>query len=211
MSFQFTTREGKTFEAAPSGAFHGVLADIIDLGDVTSTYQGITKTQPKVRFVWILEKLGKDGKPLQVIQQLTNNLHEKSNLYKFVKQILNAAPPLTLDPDTLIGSVRNLFIQQDQVGDKIYANVMGIAPATAGVTVAIPADFVRDKNKPVAEQAKNKKKQQQTPTQAPAAALQTTPTPAVPAAATDPAELLKQLQALQAKLAGAKQGADVAF
>jgi hypothetical protein len=208
MSFQFTTNAGKTFESAPSGVFHAVLADIADLGLVTSTFQGQTKTQPKVRFVWILENKDKEGKNFRVFQQLTNNLHEKSNLYKTVKQILNAAPPTTLDPETLIGSVRKLFVQQDGQ----YTNIMGIAPGDPGVTVAIPADFVRDKNKPVEKQAKTKyAAKQAAPAQTQAPALQVAP--AAPATQ-DPAVLLAQLQALQAQLANAstpKQGADVAF
>jgi hypothetical protein len=143
--------------------YHGVLADIVDLGLVATTFQGVTKTQPMVRFMWVLNAVGKDGKPLSVTARFNNNLNEKSNLFKSVKQILNAAPPLTLNPESLIGQVRKLFIQLDVQGEgqqkKEYANILGISPADPGVTVAVPADFVRDKNKAVDQQAKNKKKQ----------------------------------------------------
>ena len=159
----FTTKNGATFEKPATGMYHGILADIVDLGDVTTTFQNQVKTQPMVRFVWILNQNGKDGKPLSVTARFNNNLHEKSNLYKSVKQILNAAPPLTLNPESLIGQVRKLFIQLDVQGEgqqrKEYANILGISPADPGVTVAIPTDYVRDKNKPVDQQAKFKKKQ----------------------------------------------------
>src|ERR1700676_1687564 len=158
----FTTKEGKDFEKPQTGMYHGVLADIVDLGLVTTTYNGQTKTQPMVRFVWVLNQNGQDGKPLSVTGRFNNNLHEKSNLYKSVKQILNAAPPLTLNPESLIGQVRKLFIQRTTEGEgqqkKDFANILGISPADAGVTLTIPSDYVRDKNKPVDQQAKNKKK-----------------------------------------------------
>lgn len=176
--FTFTTKTGGDFERPATGMYHGVLADIVDLGMVTTTFQGTAKTQRMCRFVWLLDKNGKDGKPLQVNGRFGVNLHEKSNLYKHVKQVLNAAPPLNLNPESLIGQVRKLFVQQEETGageqKKVYANIIGVSPADAGATALIPADFVRDKNKPVEQQAKNKKPKQnsgnaQGQTQAPAA------------------------------------------
>jgi hypothetical protein len=164
--FMFTTKAGANFEKPNTGMYHGILADIVDLGEVATVYNGQTKIQPMTRFVWVLNQAGKDGKPLMVTARFNNNLHEKSNLYKTVKQILNAAPPLELNPESLIGSVRKLFIQRETTGEgaqqKDFANILGISPADPGVAVTLPADFVRDKNKPVAEQAKFKKKQQPT-------------------------------------------------
>ena len=161
----FTTRNGATWEKPLTGMYHGVLADIVDLGNVTTVFNGQTKTQPMVRFVWVLDKNGKDGKPLQATARFNNNLHEKSKLYASVKQILSAPPPVTLNPETLIGSVRKLFIQRDTTGEgaqqKDYANILGISPADPGVSVPIPVDFVRDKNKPVDQQARNKKRNPQ--------------------------------------------------
>lgn len=158
----FTTKGGANFEKPNTGMYHGVLADIVDLGEVTTVYNGQSKTQPMVRFVWVLNANGQDGKPLSVTARFNNNLHEKSNLYKSVKQILNAAPPLTLNPESLIGQTRKLFIQREVTGEgqqkKDFANILGISPADPGVNVAIPADYVRDKNKSVDQQAKNKKK-----------------------------------------------------
>jgi hypothetical protein len=158
----FTTKGGANFEKPNTGMYHGVLADVVDLGEITTVYNGQPKTQPMVRFVWILNSNGQNGKPLSITGRFNNNLHEKSNLYKSVKQILNAAPPLTLNPESLIGQTRKLFIQRETTGEgqqkKDFANILGISPADAGVTVAIPADYVRDKNKPVDQQAKNKKK-----------------------------------------------------
>lgn len=215
MSFQFTTKAGKTFEKPNTGMYHGILADIVDLGDVATTFNGVTTVKPMTRFVWILNVNGTDGKQLSVTERFNNNLHEKSNLYKKVKQILNAAPPVTLDPETLIGSTRKLFIQREITGEgtqqKDFANILGISPADPGVTVAIPADFIRDKNKPVAEQAKNKAKNKPAQQAAAAPAQAQTQAPAQAPVTQDPAALAAQIAALQAQLTGKTQGADVSF
>jgi hypothetical protein len=149
MSLVVTTNNGKVFEKPDSGSFHGVLADVVDLGMITTSYQGVSKTQPMVRIVWFLNVNGTDGKALSVAQRYNANLHEKSTLYKHVKMILNAAPPTALDLESLIGQTRQLFILRNTAADgKEYANIQGIAPAQPGVVVPIPADFVRFKNKP---------------------------------------------------------------
>ena len=138
----------KTYEKPESGLFHGVLADIIDLGQVTTSYQGQTKTVPMVRFVWILNVFGKDGKPLSVTQRFNvSNLHEKSNVYKTLKQILNAPPPPNFDIENLINQTRKILINREHSADgtKDFANVMGILPADPGVAVLIPSDFIRAK------------------------------------------------------------------
>lgn len=160
MSLVVTTNNGKQFEKPNSGMFHGVLADVVDLGLVTTTFQGVTKTQPMVRFVWFLDANGTDGKQLSVAARFNANLHEKSNLYKSVKQILNGAPSATFDLASLIGQTRQLFIvrEKSQDGTKDFANIQGIAPAAPGKVVAVPQDFVRDENKPKDQQAKFKKK-----------------------------------------------------
>lgn len=159
--FVFSTKTGTDFEKPATGMYHGVLADIVDLGMVTTIFQNVPKTQRMSRFIWVLNVNGKDGKPLSVTARYGVNLHEKSNLYKAVKQILGQVP-LNLNPESLVGQVRKLFIQQEEVGTgdqkKVYSNIIGISPADAGIAPPVlPSDFVRDKNKPVEQQAKNRK------------------------------------------------------
>jgi hypothetical protein len=138
---------GGNFEKPENGQYNAVLADVVDLGLVTSTFKGETKTQPKVRFVWILDAKGQDGKPLWVTQRYTLSLHEKATLYKHLQMILGTAPPVKLDLETLVGITRKLFVVRNTVQDKIYANIMGILPGDPGVAVPVPTDFVRYKNK----------------------------------------------------------------
>jgi hypothetical protein len=145
----------KTYEKPESGLFHGVLADIVDLGMVPTRYNDQLRTIPMVRFVWILDVKGKDGKPLSVTQRFNaSNLHEKSNIYKTLRQILNAPPPPNFDIELLIGQTRKILVNREKSADgsRDYANVMGILPADPGVTVPIPPDFVRAKFRQVQKQ-----------------------------------------------------------
>jgi hypothetical protein len=138
----------KQYEKPESGLIHGILADIVDLGPVTTSYNGQTKTQPMVRFIWILNVLGKDGKPLSVTQRYNiSSFHEKSNIYKDLKMVLGQPPDVTRDIETYIGVVRKLWINREKSADgtKDYANIKGYLPADPGVVVPIPADFIRAK------------------------------------------------------------------
>ena len=194
----------KTYEKPVSGQYHGVLADIVDLGMVTTTFNNQTKTQPMVRFVWILNVNGKDGKPLRVTQRFNvNSLHEKSNVYKTLKQIIGAPPAQNLDIETLIGQTRFLWISTEAKPDgKEFANIMGILPAQPGpngqpIAVQIPADFVRDKF-----QTKTVSGQQGQPVQ--------TYATAAAAAQASTAPVTAQFQPLQ-QAQPTQQGADVKF
>src|SRR5579863_8151678 len=141
MSFVLPT---KTYEKPESGLYHGVLADIVDLGMVTTTYNGQAKTVPMIRFVWFLNAVGKDGKQLSVAQRFNaSSDHEKSNIYKTLKMILNSPPPKGFDIELLIGQVRKILINRETSADgtKDFANIMGILPADPGVAVSAPPDL----------------------------------------------------------------------
>jgi hypothetical protein len=138
----------KEYEKAESGMYNAVLADVVDLGMITTTFQGQAKTYPAVRLIWILNVLGKNGKPLEWYSPKYNaSLHEKATLYKVLKQIIGTAPAANLDIETLIGQTRKLVINRERSADgtKDYANLMGILPPEPGVNIPIPQDFVRVK------------------------------------------------------------------
>lgn len=141
----------KEYEKPESGLHHAVLADIVELGNVTTVYQGQSKTFPAARFVWILNVLGKDGKQLQVSKRYNiSNFHEKSNVYKDLKEILGQSPNPATDIDAYIGIVRKLWISREKSedGQKDFANIKGYLPVDPGVEVKIPAGFVREKFRP---------------------------------------------------------------
>lgn len=136
----------KPFEKPDSGLFTGVLADVIDLGNLPTSFG----PKPKVRLVWILDAKDKEGNFYRVMTQATASLNEKARLYGIVKDIRDgAAPPVPYDLDLLIGKVNQLVISREKSADgtKEFANVKAIIPAKQGTTFAVPQGFVRQKDK----------------------------------------------------------------
>lgn len=168
--------KGKTFEKPDNGLFIGVLADVVDLG-LQNTNYGPKK---KVRLVWLLDAKDKEGNNYRVMQQCTASLNEKARLYAIVKDVLDGvAPPVPYELDNMIGKVNQLFIAREKSpdGTKEFSNIKAIAPA-GGKTFAIPAGFVRQKDKPQNQNGVTTGGTQQAATQ---------PAPAAPAQATAPA------------------------
>lgn len=150
---------GKVFEKAPSNMYQAVLADIVDLGLVKSTYKGKEKIQPKVRLVWILNAKDKEGNNFRVMKRLTALLADKATLFSTIKDIIGSVPVAPFETETLIGKNSRLVVSLETGTDgKQYSNVKAIlSPDPATPYFAVPADFVR---------AKDKKKDEDAPAQA---------------------------------------------
>ncbi len=137
----------KVFEKPDSGLFLGVLADIVYIKDKPTQYGPKNKSC----LVWILNAKDKEGNYYRVRTEATSSLNEKARLYSLAKDIRNGvAPPVPFELDDLIGSVNQLVISREKSADgtKDFANVKAILPAAAGQTFAIPAGFVRFKDRP---------------------------------------------------------------
>src|SRR4051812_36399030 len=128
-----------SFRPCPEGVVQGILVDIIDLGMVTSSYQGETKTSHKVNFVWQVDERKDDGARFLVFQRLTLSLHPKSTLRKIVetlrgKKFTDEEVEAGYELDELKGNSQALLtIIQNQVGDRVYANISGVAPLMKGM------------------------------------------------------------------------------
>ena len=144
----------KVYEKPDSGSFVGVIADVVDLGPVGTKF-GIKN---KVRIVWVLGKPDgtgyandSEGNPYRVMSSVNATLNEKSDLFKLVRSILGAAPPVPYDVEQLIGKSNMLFIVKEEDANKKdtwYANVKGIVALPANIpALAIPPAFVRSKDK----------------------------------------------------------------
>jgi hypothetical protein len=122
-----------SFRPCPEGVTQGVLVDIIDLGLITSTYDGEERTSPKVNFVWQMDERKDDGTRFLVFQRFTLSLHPKASLRKVVETLrgskfTNEEAESGYELDELKGSNALLTIVQNSVGDRVYANVGGVAP-----------------------------------------------------------------------------------
>jgi hypothetical protein len=67
----FIVSEGSSFTPCPAGPHSAVAVDVIDLGMVTSTFEGKPKTAHKCRIVWQVAERKEDGTPYQVSKQYT--------------------------------------------------------------------------------------------------------------------------------------------
>ena len=143
----------KEFEHPEDGQYLGVIADVIDLGEVETGF-GI---KPRVRIVYLLDANDSEGNPFRVVSTYTASLHEKANLRKTLKQILGADVSGQFDLEELLGINNQLVVTTTQKDDKIYTNIVAILKAPKGSPrMAIPDDFVRyqDKQKKQAAPAK---------------------------------------------------------
>lgn len=135
----------KKFEQPDAGVFLGTIIDVVDLGIVKTQFGD----KPKVRLVWVLDKNDSEGRPFQVIGTYTQSMNEKSNLFKDIKDILQAPPAVPFESEELIGKSNQLFLVKNADGSgKTFTNVKGILPVPAGQAgPKIPSDFIRSKDR----------------------------------------------------------------
>lgn len=134
----------KEFEHPEDGQYLGVIADVIDLGEVETGF-GV---KPRVRIVYLLDANDSEGNPFRVVSTYTASLHEKANLRKALKSILGADVSGQFDLEELLGINNQLVVTTTQKDDKIYTNIVAILKAPKGSPrMAIPDDFVRFQDK----------------------------------------------------------------
>lgn len=137
-----------SFRPCPDGTAQAVLVDVIDLGMITSTYNGETKTAHKVNFVWQVDERKDDGTRFLVFQRLTNSLHPKATLRKVVDTLLGRKlsddeAQAGVELDDLKGKNALLTIIHNAVGDRIYANVQTVAGLMKGMKPIKAEDYER--------------------------------------------------------------------
>jgi hypothetical protein len=139
---------GKEFPIASEGVTLIVLADVEDLGMVNSEKYG---PKPQVRLTWVLDEKDPEGNYFVIRRAFTNSLHDKSNLYGPVTDMLGKKPPVPYDLELLIGTV-NLGVIKRKVSEqgaskgKTFANIVSFLAPKPGQTFAVPAGFVRGKD-----------------------------------------------------------------
>jgi len=152
--------QGKTFERPAAGIYIGTLVDVVDMPNITTQY-GIKN---KVRLHWILVNpyngqpvVGKDGQLIEAVGVYNASMAPKAELVKKMTAILGQAPPVITSTEQLdgllIGRVNVLTLVQnpnDKNPSDPYINVEGITPVQQGMPapLAIPATYVRAKNRP---------------------------------------------------------------
>ena len=139
----------KPYEVPKTGYFVGVLADIVDVGEVLTAFGKKFQT----RFVWLLDQNDSEGKPYQAVWQMSATLFAgppESKLHGVVKAILGTAPPIPFDGEALIGKSSLLYIENIKTSKgKDFAKIISILPLMSGQKpMTIPAGYVRNQDKP---------------------------------------------------------------
>lgn len=144
----------KEFEHPEDGQYLGVIADVIDLGEVETGF-GV---KPRVRIVYLLDQNDSEGNPFRVVATYTASLHEKANLRKALKSILGADVSGQFDLEELLGINNQLVVTTTEKDDKTYTNIVAILKAPKGTPrLAIPDDFIRHQDKQKKQAAPAKK------------------------------------------------------
>ena len=141
----------KEYEKPKPGLHLGVLADVIYTEDVP------TQSGPKnkARYVWILEKKDAEGNHFQArSKNMNRSTDPASDMYILSTSVQNGTPiPPSFDPESLLGKVNVLGIVHAPGVDKrtgkavVYVNISSVNPAEETQKLAIPAGFIRDKDK----------------------------------------------------------------
>jgi len=147
----FIVSEGSSFTPCPAGPHSATCVDCIDLGMVTSTFEGKSKTAHKCRLVWQVAESMPDGKPYLVQKQYTASLHEKASLRKDLEAWRGR--PFTrdeaagFDVELLIGVPCLLNVQHVERGGSTYANVTSLMRLPKGMPTVTPHGYVRKKDR----------------------------------------------------------------
>ena len=125
--------ESGNFKPHPEGIFPAVCVDVIDLGMVTTEFQGDTKLVNKVKLVFESEQKTEEGKNCIVSRNYTASLHPKAKLSDFLAK-WRGRPVVQgeiIDLGKLVGACCTLVVshQTNLVGKK-YASIDAVSKPT---------------------------------------------------------------------------------
>jgi hypothetical protein len=153
MGLSVSIESTKDFEVVTEMIQPGVLADIVDKGEVPNKFKPGT-TQPKCMFVWILAEEDSEGRNKRVFETFTLSLNEKATLRKrlnslgYKEQIESGA---AFDLDSIVGIKRMLVMSEEDGSEpgKKFIKVTAVMALKKGQNAPdIPAGFVRKQDQP---------------------------------------------------------------
>jgi hypothetical protein len=134
-------KKHKEFELPTEGSHLAVLADILDLGERPTAY-GLKE---RLRFVWLVDQLGADGKQITVIATYTKSLDDRATLVRIITDITGKVPGEEFETENVIGANARVIIKHNQGKDgRVYANIVAILrPGKGEPVLKIPDWFER--------------------------------------------------------------------
>lgn len=146
-------KSSSDFVLCPAGTHLAVCVDVVDLGQVKTTWQGKEKTQHKARLVWQINERNADGKPFIAQRRYTVSLDERAALRKdleswrgrtFSEDELNG-----FDVESVIGVGCMLSVVHETRDGKTYDNVNAVMRPPRGTAALSVENYVRVKDRPV--------------------------------------------------------------
>src|SRR5215472_2508299 len=120
-------KAGWDFVPAPEGSHSAVCVDVVDLGVLELTFNGITERKHMVRFVWQIDENMENGKPFTVSRRFTLSLHKKAALRAAIEswlgRKLTEAELRWFDLEDLISSACLLNVVHAARDGSTFANV----------------------------------------------------------------------------------------
>ena len=129
-------KESSEFKPHPEGIHPAVCVDVIDLGMVTTEFQGQTRIVNKVKLVFESEEKTEEGKNCTVSKNFTASLHAKAKLAEFLGKWRGrpVTPGETIDLAKLLGASCTLVISHQQnMSGKTYAAIDAVSKPTKRV------------------------------------------------------------------------------
>lgn len=152
----------KEYTPAPEGLHQAVCIDVVELGLVTTQYQGKPYTRRCSEIRWVIEAIDpKTNKQHIVLRRFTESLSTKGHLRPFLeawrgKKFTNEELK-GFDIEKLIGANCQLQIIHNIGNDgETYSNVQAVVPMHKNAArMAVPADYIRvqDREKQFGEES----------------------------------------------------------
>ena len=137
MSLIIENTKGGDFTPHPEGIFPAVCVDVMDLGLMESSFQGVKKLVHKIKIVFESEAVNEKGVRCTVSRSVTASLAPKATLAILLSKWRGR--PIgeneKIDLDKLIGAGCTLVVshQKSADGSKTYANIDAISKPTKKV------------------------------------------------------------------------------
>lgn len=139
--------KGGNFTPVPAGTHVATCYQMIELGTITTEFNGETKHQKKVRITWELPNETKtiEGKekPMVISKDFTLSMHEKATLRKFLESWRGKAfsdeEAKKFDVTNLLGKPCMISVVHVDKDGKSFANITSVSALPKGF--AAPVQF----------------------------------------------------------------------
>ena len=138
---------GETYQIPTEGSVQGVLAEVVDLGNLEVTWKGESKIQHKCLLTFEITEENDKHERLIISQRFTASLNEKAALRKFLEgwrgRSFTADELKAFDLSKLVGVNAILSLSHNQSGDKTYCNIASAAMLLKGMEkIAVSENYL---------------------------------------------------------------------